>query len=70
METVTGNPAADGTCPKPLGGLTVTVAGVAADLFLISPTQINFVVPLIGHRSCQGNQNGNPGSKGIRPSQS
>ncbi len=70
MEAVAGNPAADGTYPKALGGITVTAGGAAADLFLISPTQINFVVPLIGHRSCQANENGNPNSKGIRPSQS
>jgi uncharacterized protein (TIGR03437 family) len=48
--TATGAPAADGTYPKQLGGITVTVGGAAADLFLIPPTQINFVVPLIGHR--------------------
>ena len=43
---VVGSPGADGIYPKQLGGLTVTVGGAAADLVMVSPSQINFVVPL------------------------
>jgi uncharacterized protein (TIGR03437 family) len=43
---IVGSPGADGTSPKQLGGLTVTVGGAAADLVMVSPSQINFVVPL------------------------
>jgi uncharacterized protein (TIGR03437 family) len=44
-QTIVGTPGADGTYPKQLGGITVTVGGAAADLFFVSPAQINFVVP-------------------------
>jgi uncharacterized protein (TIGR03437 family) len=46
-QTTTGTPAGDGTYPKQLGGVTVTVGGAAADLVVVSPTQINFVVPFV-----------------------
>lgn len=46
-ETVAGVPGSDGNYPKQIGGVTVTVGGAAADLFFVSPTQINFVVPII-----------------------
>ncbi|MGD0048417.1 MAG: putative Ig domain-containing protein, partial [Bryobacteraceae bacterium] len=41
-----GSPGSNGSYPKQLNGLTVTVGGVAADLVMVSPSQINFVVPL------------------------
>jgi hypothetical protein len=47
QQTVTSSPAADGSYPKQLGGTTVTVGGTDADLYYVSPSQINFVVPLV-----------------------
>jgi len=44
-QTITGAPGANGSYPKQLDGVTVTVGGAAADLVVVSPTQINFVVP-------------------------
>ena len=41
-----GTQGSDGSYPKQLNGLTVTVGGAAADLVMVSPSQINFVVPL------------------------
>ena len=38
---------ANGTYPKQLGNLSVTVGGAGADLIMVSPTQINFVVPAV-----------------------
>jgi uncharacterized protein (TIGR03437 family) len=43
---VVGTAGSDGTYSNQLGGLTVTVGGAAADLVMVSPSQINFVVPL------------------------
>jgi uncharacterized protein (TIGR03437 family) len=34
-----------GTLPTTLGGVTVTVNGIAANLFYVSATQINFLIP-------------------------
>jgi uncharacterized protein (TIGR03437 family) len=36
---------ADGTFPRNLGGTTVTVNGRAAQIFYVSPAQVNFLVP-------------------------
>jgi uncharacterized protein (TIGR03437 family) len=46
-QTMAGTPGADGTYAKQLEGITVTVGGAAADVFFVSPTQINFVVPAV-----------------------
>ncbi|HEX8493428.1 MAG TPA: Ig-like domain-containing protein [Pyrinomonadaceae bacterium] len=35
----------DGTFPRNVGGTTVTVNGRAAQIFFVSPTQVNFLVP-------------------------
>ncbi|MGP8244996.1 MAG: putative Ig domain-containing protein [Bryobacteraceae bacterium] len=48
LQTAAGTPGTDGSYPKQLNGTTVTVGGAAADLVFVSPTQISFVVPLIG----------------------
>jgi uncharacterized repeat protein (TIGR01451 family) len=36
---------ADGTFPRNVGGTTVTVNGRAAQIFFVSPAQVNFLVP-------------------------
>ncbi|HEX8710071.1 MAG TPA: Calx-beta domain-containing protein, partial [Pyrinomonadaceae bacterium] len=36
---------ADGTFPRSVGGTTVTVNGRQAQIFYVSPTQVNFLVP-------------------------
>ena len=46
-ETIVGTQGANGNYPKQLGGITVTVGGAAADVFLVSPSQVNFVVPMV-----------------------
>ncbi|MDX6693123.1 MAG: hypothetical protein QOF02_726 [Blastocatellia bacterium] len=43
--TVQGQRQSDGTFPRTLGGTTVTVNGRAAQLFFVSPSQVNFLVP-------------------------
>ncbi|MBA2732119.1 MAG: lamin tail domain-containing protein [Acidobacteria bacterium] len=43
--TVQAQRQADGTFPRTLGGTTVTVNGRAAQIFFVSPDQINFHVP-------------------------
>lgn len=46
-QTASGVPGSGGNYPKQVAGVTVTVGGAAADLFFVSPTQINFVVPVV-----------------------
>jgi uncharacterized protein (TIGR03437 family) len=46
-EVIVASAGSDGQYPRQLGGLTVTVGGAAADLAMVSPNQINFVVPFI-----------------------
>jgi ribosomal protein L35AE/L33A len=36
---------ADGTFPRSVGGTTITVNGRAAQIFFVSPAQVNFLVP-------------------------
>ena len=38
-------PAGSGTLPRILGGVSVTIGGNPANLFYVSPQQINFLVP-------------------------
>src|ERR1039458_3318140 len=47
QQTTAGSPGTDGSYPTQLSGTTVTVGGAAADLVFVSPTQINFVDPLV-----------------------
>ena len=54
IETVAGSPGTDGSYPKQLSGTTVTVGGAAADLVFVSPTQINFVVPVASQSGSLG----------------
>jgi uncharacterized protein (TIGR03437 family) len=42
---VAGNNTIGATLPESLGGVTVVVQGLIANLFFVSPTQINFLVP-------------------------
>jgi uncharacterized protein (TIGR03437 family) len=42
---VAGNSAIGSTLPQSLDGVTVVVQGLIANLFFVSPTQINFLVP-------------------------
>jgi len=42
---VTSTTATTSPIPKTLGGVTVSVNGVAAPVYFVSPTQINFLVP-------------------------
>jgi uncharacterized protein (TIGR03437 family) len=42
---VAGNSAIGSTLPQSLDGVTVVVQGLTANLFFVSPTQINFLVP-------------------------
>ncbi|PYS46371.1 MAG: hypothetical protein DMF68_19405, partial [Acidobacteria bacterium] len=43
--TVQAQKQSDGNFPTTLGGTTVTVNGRAAQIFFVSPTQVNFLIP-------------------------
>ncbi len=43
--SITGRDLVDGGIPTTLAGVTVYVSGIAAGLYYVSPTQINFLVP-------------------------
>lgn len=45
LSAVNARRAIDGTFPQILGGTTVTIEGRAAQLYYVSPTQVNFHVP-------------------------
>lgn len=45
LQTAAVTPAANGSPPYELSGVSVTVGGKAARLYAVSPTQINFYVP-------------------------
>ena len=45
--SIGGRDLVNGGIPTTLGGVTVYISGVAAGLFYVSPTQINFLIPSI-----------------------